>query len=400
MRTEHNPESTWRVRVEKNAGGYAFIKAEHLLKAWWAQRTGSIDLFAFRVWLACHELVARRCRMNRKLTACYRVEELPPLTGSGDMARHRAAIRRLQEAGLLRWLGDDIRLEPASPGDDGDGGGGTDDDYLDMRDSVQNWRRKIPVPRRVIRHLAGQRRKVLIATVLGHLLRCVYYRNRAPLTGGRCKASWIADVFGVDARNVKAARKQLIDAGWLTVVASSQTALNRWGLAVVVALDHTFPACRHDTPARQSPPPRELSTAKSPPPTRNRELSARSENHELRHGRAGGVPTGQGRQAPPPRLRSIALADLKKPQRLDRLFWEAVAAGIVRQTQAERLRWFAAAERAMALGTRNPCGFFAAMVRRGLWHHISNAQEDTARLKLRRLDYGEGRCTEWRVEAA
>jgi len=56
---------------------------------------------------------------------------------------------------------------------------------------------------------------------------------------------------------------------------------------------------------------------------------------------------------------------------------------------AGRLQWFAAAERALAAGERNPCGLFVAMYRQGLWHHITQAQEDSARVKLRLLDFGE-----------
>jgi hypothetical protein len=47
-------------------------------------------------------------------------------------------------------------------------------------------------------------------------------------------------VFGVDLRNVKSARQALLASGWLMPVAASQTALNRWGLAVVVNLEHAF----------------------------------------------------------------------------------------------------------------------------------------------------------------
>ena len=71
----------------------------------------------------------------------------------------------------------------------------------------------------------------------------------------------------------------------------------------------------------------------------------------------------------------------KRPQAED---W-----GMVRHSRASRLRWFAAAEHALAAGERNPCGLFVAVYRRGLWHHITQAQEDVARAKLRLLDFGE-----------
>jgi hypothetical protein len=53
------------------------------------------------------------------------------------------------------------------------------------------------------------------------------------------------------------------------------------------------------------------------------------------------------------------------------------------------LQWFAAAERAVSVGTGNPCGLFAAIYRKTLWCHITHEQEDAARVKLKRLDFGE-----------
>jgi len=84
----------------------------------------------------------------------------------------------------------------------------------------------------------------------------------------------------------------------------------------------------------------------------------------------------------------VTVADLTDPRRLDRLFHQAVTTGAVGggDSPSERLRWFAAAERALTLSTQNPCGFFTRLFRQNLWHHITNAQEDAARAKLRQLD--------------
>jgi hypothetical protein len=364
---------SWHVAVGKPAGGYVPIPADNLLRAWRAYQEGVIGLFDLRVWLACHELVARRCSMDRKLKACYRLEELRPLLGGGTSARLRKTVRSLEAAGLLDWQGDSIGLVPSA----------CEDESLDaMRDAVQNWRRKVPVPRRVVRFLAGCGRKVIIATVLGHLLRCVYWRDGGCISGGRCKASWIADVFGVDLRNVKAARKELVDLGWLMPLDTSQTSLNRWGLPVVVNLDLVLADGRA---CRESPPPGQLSTAKSPPPYMNKELPSGSKNQQLGRGRIAGLAVKKEREREPD-LRSVTVADLMEPRRLDRLFRQAVAIGAAADSPAERLRWFAAAERALNLGTLNPCGFFMRLFRQSLWHYITNAQEDAARVKLQRLD--------------
>ena len=311
----------WKVAVTKPAGGYVRIPADHLLRAWLTCRQGEISQFDLRVWLACHELVARRCCMDRKLRACYRVDELRPLVGSKS-PRLRKAIRNLEKAGLLNWKGDGIDLVP-SPVED--------ESLTTMREAVQNWRRKVPVPRRVVRFLAGCGRKVVIATILGHLLRCVYWRDGRAVSGGRCKASWVADVFGVDCRNVKAARTELVGMGWLMPMASPQRALNRWGLPVVVSLDHDFAIGRA---CAKSPPPGRLSTAKSPPPKKDRELSSRVENQKPACGPAVGISM---RRAGKPDLRHMAVDDLRDPRRLDALFRQGVMVSVVSATPADRM---------------------------------------------------------------
>ena len=85
------------------------------------------------------------------------------------------------------------------------------------------------MPRQAIRLIAGGCRATVIATMLGHLLRCLYYREHRCLSGGWCKASWIAEVFGMDLRSVKAARKYLVAIGWLRTFHTSQRVGNRWG---------------------------------------------------------------------------------------------------------------------------------------------------------------------------
>ena len=81
-----------------------------------------------------------------------------------------------------------------------------------------------------------------------------------------------------------------------------------------------------------------------------------------------------------PRLPQITIDDLKDPARLDRLFWNAVSTGIIKQSQAQRLQWFAAAERALAVATQNPCALFISTIKNHLWPHITNEQEDLARI--------------------
>ena len=375
-----NGSNSWRIAVSKPTGGFAFIRAEDILKVWHVYQQGAIELYDVRIWLACHELVARRCRMNHKLKPSYRPGELAVLLGTGNDKRIRQSIRRLEQAGLLQWKTEFINLRTAEFPPE------TYPRYLwqEKLDLVQNWRRKVPVPRRVLRHLVSYRRKVLIAVVLGHLLRCVYYRNRKCISGGRCKASWLAEVFGVDVRNVKAARKELIRLGWIRTLPVGQRSLNRWGLPVIVNLNHSFLSLSLQA---KSPPLQSSSGAKSPPLIMNRELSSRFENQKLRQGGLTGAQMGE-RKKKMPRLSKMRTDDLENPKRLETLFGQASKTGIISRAPADRLLWFAAAERALECGTRNPCGLFRAICGRKLWHYITQSQEDLARAKLKSLDYG------------
>jgi hypothetical protein len=81
-------------------------------------------------------------------------------------------------------------------------------------------------------------------------------------------------------------------------------------------------------------------------------------------------------------LRHVTAADLTDRTRLTCLFQQACAAGYVHPTQSDRLNFFAMAEHARAVGTRNVSGLFAANVRHRRWQVLTLADEDAARRRL------------------
>ncbi len=83
-------------------------------------------------------------------------------------------------------------------------------------------------------------------------------------------------------------------------------------------------------------------------------------------------------------LRHVQASDLRDDDRLRRLLRQAVARGWLKDSQADQLRGFAAAEHALRVGTQNPAGLFAWMLRRRCWSFITSADEDQARARLRR----------------
>ncbi|MBA5868343.1 MAG: hypothetical protein GDA67_16745 [Nitrospira sp. CR1.3] len=301
------------------------------------------------------------------------MDEIHRLVGGQDSISIQTAIRRLSNAGLLEWSERQIRI-PAPSWNCGDD---RDAELQRMVELVTNHRRKVPVPRRTLRFLARISQPVTIATVLGHLLRCLFYRNGMCQPVGRCKASWVADVFGVDVRNVKAARRHLGDIGWLVVEHSPQTAMNRWGAMVTLQLKWRFGDARH--PVKMPPPPLK-SDAESPPPREYWKLSSRTEDQKPAQS------VRIGACAPPmPILRNVRLEDLHNPHRLDVLLEEAQRRHLVPAGEAARLRFHAAAAHAVRLGKRNPPGLFASIVVRGLWSFLGGIDEDLAGRQLANL---------------
>ena len=57
--------------ASKPQGGFSFITVVQLCLGWFAYRSGLVRYGDLRAWFACHELVARRCRLKRGRAADY-----------------------------------------------------------------------------------------------------------------------------------------------------------------------------------------------------------------------------------------------------------------------------------------------------------------------------------------
>jgi len=77
--------------------------------------------------------------------------------------------------------------------------------------------------------------------------------------------------------------------------------------------------------------------------------------------------------------------------RLEPLFEEAQKQGIIGGSDSEQLTFVAAAERARLIGSINPCGLFAQLVRQRLWHFLTQEDEEAARKRLKEHVYGASR---------
>jgi hypothetical protein len=218
----------------KPEGGFCFIAVEQLCLAWWAYCQRLIPLVDLYVWFAAHELVARRCLLGPGQQAYYTYDELRGLVGGGRSVK--ASLQRLTTAGLLTWTPERITFPDRLPDAQACPG------LWAMLGQIRNHRRLVPFPRRLLRLIAGGCRSVVIATILGHLFRCLYYRQGECRPTGLCKASWIAEVFGISLRSVKAARKYLVeDLHLLLPVEVPHWVRNHYGQKITINLQWALP---------------------------------------------------------------------------------------------------------------------------------------------------------------
>jgi hypothetical protein len=415
---------------QKIAGGFVLVPVRQLLSTWRACRLSPLGVGEFRTWLACHEMLARRCTLDHGRPPAYGYSELSRLTGVSEK-RARASVGQLVAAGLLIWSEEVMEFPDSESGSGSEPG----DDTLD--DSIGGGNGSLAIPRRILRLLVGGARPALIATALAILLRCLSRGRGGFKSRGRVKSSWIARVFSVDVRRVKQARKELIALGWLVPEDSDQWAMNRWGATYQIDL-----AWEPDGSevGRRLPPPLAPGGRRLPPPDLHPEPLREERNQEPAPGGPAGVeikdsgegrssrptspttpalapsrPPGErgtsparvetGRRVPPPpavitdgaggaplpapTLNDVRVEDLRDTGRLLQLHDQARARDLVGSGEADRLRFVGAAEHAMAVGKGNPPGLFMYLVRGRLWRYLTQEDEDRANARIKREMRGE-----------
>jgi Mn-dependent DtxR family transcriptional regulator len=385
--------------------GYKTITPAQLANLVWALNEGEIDLRAARTHLACFALIAvreaaARCRRRQgrkpKEISRYRLNELERLTGLGP-ANVRRALRSLDRAGLVSFSENEIVITKETlPGSE------------EMHHALacrRSQKRPIPVPRSVLRFLAKNRSEALLKTVVAYLVRglSIARRTGEVCAKGTVKASWIAKTFGVSPRAVKYAQAELLAMDWISKdTQSRQRKLNRDGAYFIINLEWRFETAtqRQNEQATEShmdivngdnscsdfARPLSEKIPDFAPPIQNKKTSIEIKNQKTQptEPSVAGV-CGEGRESssPPPSLDHIQRQDLHHFSRLEELYFQAVERGWISPSEAMALNFIAAAVRAREVGDE-PARLFVSLIRRRLWHHITQAQEDCARRALAR----------------
>jgi hypothetical protein len=172
--------------------------------------------------------------------------DLQELAGGLTRWGIRRALRRLQRAqivdlsldGSVRWRGPDpARL------------------VRHACRELPHPEREVPIPQYLLCELARTRKPALFATVIGHVVRGLWFKGKRIATVGRVCLRWIAKRFGVCERSVRAAHQELVRLGWIVVLSDPQasTEEDRWsGPRFAFNPFGTYPELEPPKPRKQS----------------------------------------------------------------------------------------------------------------------------------------------------
>lgn len=376
--------------------GYKTVTATQIGNCISALNRKEISYRAVRVYFGCLVLVAireaaKRSRVkegrSQRTVPRFRVGELCELTGLANQTTRRE-LRSLNRAGVLSFSESHIEIRrEATP------------EGLILAQcfaGTRSCQRPIPVPRSVLRFLARSERAVLGKTVLAYVLRGMSIDRRSgEVRGvGTVKASWIADAMKVSLRAAKAARRDLIELGFISKdTGSVQRKLNRDGAYFRVNLSWKGEkeklrqgkpgvVTRFGIPESGIAPRPVKSCPAFAPPIKEKKTPYGSKDQKARPSKAPGVFSIQERGRGPA-LRDVQPEDLKDFRRTEALYHQAVAARWLRDSEASFLNWVGAAVRAKTCRASDPVRVFLGIVRRGLWSHITDNDEERARLAIR-----------------
>lgn len=355
--------------------------------------SGDITINHIKVALACLELMERRkvAAILRKIkgkgsfVSCYSQREISEITKFGPKIISRI-LKDLSKENLL--LFEPTRIEIIK----------TDDLSYFSTELLKRGglRRLIPLPRRFIKELCLEKRKSIFFTKLAYGIRGLSLTKEKKLkSSGSVKASWISHFFGLSLRAVKLARKELIMAGFITKDTDSfQYKLNRSGAYFKIDLCRYAGTSLLDEPAQknlshsENAPHRASNSQVFAPPYIKQVTSKEYKNQKTlgEPKRPAGVFTKQRiQEGENPNIKNVVKEDLFNFSRAEALYFQACKLGLVQASEASAINFLAAACRARGLGkVGDPVKIFMGIVRRKLWRHITQADEDRALSALKK----------------
>ena len=384
--------------IQDILGGTCPLAPMQICLLWAARQEKLISPLAFTVYVAAHEVKFWRCQTEPGQTYRYTpygfqrddVNRLLPDVPEAKLAK---AFDELEVINLLTisdtgiWFAETLnevsitervkqraltmfhQLHPAT------------------RDKL------VKIPRRLLKLIIQcGRRIVRAATLFGLLLTTMLTKRTTQYEGykGCCKAEWIGKLFGVNAKRVNLERARLIDEGWFTREPTTPRAGKKFGQWVRLTLTPSEPipeAVENSTPDTSKVQPQTPDSDTKVQPLLNPSLSSSEEilNNQTLPADAHEAGACQSNHLDVPIWTDMQLHDLRQDARSEALWQQAIQRGHLKNTQADRLDFFAAIAHALRVAKHNACGLLRTVVEQGHWHFLSQADEYNALQRLRRV---------------
>lgn len=363
--------------------GYQTVTPVYIANVVSAYKAQNLDYASLRVFVACLELkairdAARRSGSKKKggrgFVPNFKKEEIQKITGL-TMRFVSRALRNLKKTGVMTFSKDEIVITQIAIS-------GSRELLEEIR-CQRSSARPIPVPRTLLKFLARCERPALFITLLAHFLRGLSIdrktgevRNR-----GTVKLSWISSVFNVSDRAARYARQKLIQLAIITKdIASFQRKLNRDGAYFELDL---YWGKVPEKPGREIAGLSQETCTQNAAPYKYMRTPYGSKDQKTRATEPSGVFKKRGGDEAP-RLSNVVKEDLHSYWRTKALYEEAVRKKIIGSSEADFLNWVAAAVRAKSAKEGDPTKIFMGIVRKGLFGHVTQEEEDRARRAILR----------------
>jgi len=389
-------------------GGYCPLLPLQFCLVWAARKEKEISPLALKIYFASHETKYWRAHVEPGDTYRYEpygfqpldVGRLLPGVSAGQITR---AFAELAAANILTvtpqgvWFAKSLEDVTLPERVTRRATSMFEQLHPDTREKI------VSIPRRLLKLLVQcGRRLVRAATIIGILLTTMLVKRTDRYKGykGCCKAEWIAKLFGVNVSRVKSERQQLIHEGWFLREPTTPRARKKFGQWVRLNLKPSEPPPEPgETPAEPTPeavenPAPDVSKVQPQNPALDAEVQpllnppSPPKGIGINQTLTSGEPK-DGASQPPQDLKTptwdnIILQDLTNDDRSMALFQQAVDRGFLTSTTHDQVEFFTAIAHTTCVAMTNPGGFLRVIVEQGLWHHLTNTEEDAALKRLNR----------------
>jgi hypothetical protein len=365
-------------------GGYKTLRVFEISNLIESLKAKRISLRTSQLFFSAVALIATYEAHKRSRTKNFRrageitqfsISKLSELSGLSEGAV-KCELRKLKKLGLITIEKGEIRISQEVE----------ESETLALLSGGRSIKRPVPIPRYVLRFLAKAQTKSMVLTTLAYMVRGLTITRVGEIkTSGTVKASWISEVTDLSIRSVKASRAKLIAVEIISKDESStQVKLNRTGsyfsvITVRKAVD------KSDSARVIFAPPIVKNSPEFAPPYKDKKTPYGSKNQKSTSGFLI-KRVGEGERKPT--INNIVIEDLQSFYRTEELYFQAVKANWINDSENSFLDFLAAAIRAKSQKDADQVRLFVAIVKKKLFHFITNEQEERARKGIQKFRYG------------